>query len=414
MKKLLITIVFIMMAAFSLNAQSTFVYQPDSVKFYINTAEYPFSDPIDSVGWIKFSYDDNGLLTHYRREAFSEELWYYDDYTYEYDSYHNLIRANIGRDSHDAMYRTFLKEEYNYQDYNHLSTYTQYFDDPYAFPDHNPWILQDSISHEYDASGRLSKKWELCVSAPNLYTMSDYEYQDNKVTIVTQQKNGSLGEWKSLNKRTLLYSNDGKLLSCLLETDNNTFLTTYSYNEQGLICGILKQKRIDDEYVNSSRVFFELNEVGYPSIVNFEKWEEQWVEGCNRYTLPHLRNTDTFFVFSSDYLTQQNYLILIPYCVKRLELYYSQTPKPNYDVKEQNISMASATIHPNPTAGQFTVTGKDLRQAEVFNTLGQRILTVKGEGETLSLDLNGQPAGIYFVSITDREGRTCVKKVVKE
>ena len=81
---------------------------------------------------------------------------------------------------------------------------------------------------------------------------------------------------------------------------------------------------------------------------------------------------------------------------------------------EENESKVVANIHPNPTAGQFTVTGKNLRQAEVFNTLGQRVLTVRGEGETLSLDLGSQPAGIYFVNITDSEGRTCVKKVVKE
>lgn len=75
---------------------------------------------------------------------------------------------------------------------------------------------------------------------------------------------------------------------------------------------------------------------------------------------------------------------------------------------------AFATTFPNPTKRTFTVVGKNLQQVKVFNTLGQRVLTVRGEGETLSLDLNGQPAGIYFVNITDSEGRTCVKKVVKE
>ncbi len=412
MKKILILTTVLFMRSLLSEAQNPTVYQPDSVKFYINMDEHPSSDPTDSVGWIKFSYDEDGLLIHYRREAFSEELWYYDDNTYEYDFFHNLRRANIERDSHDAMYRTFLKEEYTYQNNNQLSTYAQYYDDPHALPDHNPWGLQDSISHEYDASGRLSKKWELCVS--ELYTMSDYEYQDNEVTVVTQKKNASLGKWMFLNKRTLLYSDDGKLLSCLLETANNTFLTTYSYNEQGLICGILKQKRIDDEYVNSSRVVFELNESGYPSVVSFEKWDEQWVEGCNRFALPHLRNTDDFFVFSEDYLTQQNYLILRPYCVKRLELYYSQTPKPNYDVKEQNMSTAFANVHPNPTTGLVTITGKDIKQAEVFNALGQHVATAKGEGEQMTVDISTLPAGVYMVNITDKDGRKCVKKVVKE
>lgn len=84
-----------------------------------------------------------------------------------------------------------------------------------------------------------------------------------------------------------------------------------------------------------------------------------------------------------------------------------------WDVDE-NDSRPNATIHPNPTTGLVSVLGKNLRLVEVFNTIGQRILTVNGEGETLSLDLGSQPAGIYFVNITDSEGRKCVKKVVKE
>lgn len=73
-----------------------------------------------------------------------------------------------------------------------------------------------------------------------------------------------------------------------------------------------------------------------------------------------------------------------------------------------------ATAHPNPTTGLVTITGKDLRQAEVLNTLGQRVATITGEGETLQVDIANLPAGVYFVNITDSEGRKCLKKVVKE
>lgn len=81
---------------------------------------------------------------------------------------------------------------------------------------------------------------------------------------------------------------------------------------------------------------------------------------------------------------------------------------------EENDATTFATLHPNPTNGTFTVTGKDLRQAEVLNTLGQRVATVKGKGETLQIDIAELPSGIYFVSITDEEGRKCTRKVVKE
>ena len=78
------------------------------------------------------------------------------------------------------------------------------------------------------------------------------------------------------------------------------------------------------------------------------------------------------------------------------------------------MTLEEVQVHPNPTTGQVTITGQDLKTAEVFNTLGQHVATAAGEGERLTVDLSGQPAGIYFVTITDEEGRKCVRKVVKE
>lgn len=71
-------------------------------------------------------------------------------------------------------------------------------------------------------------------------------------------------------------------------------------------------------------------------------------------------------------------------------------------------------IHPNPTNGLVTITGENLRQAEVINMLGQQVLSVQGKGDELHIDIAALPAGVYFVTVTDKEGRKWVRKVVKE
>ena len=81
---------------------------------------------------------------------------------------------------------------------------------------------------------------------------------------------------------------------------------------------------------------------------------------------------------------------------------------------EDNEATTFATLHPNPTNGLVTITGKDLTQAEVLNALGQQVATAQGKGKTLHIDIANLPTGVYFVRITDEEGRTCVRKVVKE
>ena len=80
----------------------------------------------------------------------------------------------------------------------------------------------------------------------------------------------------------------------------------------------------------------------------------------------------------------------------------------------ENEATAFATLYPNPATGFVAITGKNLMQAQVFNTLGQCVATAKGEGERLTVDISNLPAGVYFVKVTDSEGRKCVRKVVKE
>lgn len=85
----------------------------------------------------------------------------------------------------------------------------------------------------------------------------------------------------------------------------------------------------------------------------------------------------------------------------------------NTDIEESEFS-SMVFVHPNPTMGLVTVTGKSLRQVEVANVMGQHLLTATSEGDELTINISNLPAGIYFVNITDGEGRKCVRKLVKE
>ena len=83
-------------------------------------------------------------------------------------------------------------------------------------------------------------------------------------------------------------------------------------------------------------------------------------------------------------------------------------------VEENNEANAFATLHPNPTTSIVIVKGESLRQAEVFNMLGQQVLSVQGKGNELHINMAALPVGVYFVNITDEDGRKCVRKVVKK
>ena len=86
----------------------------------------------------------------------------------------------------------------------------------------------------------------------------------------------------------------------------------------------------------------------------------------------------------------------------------------DYDAVQETSIDGIVHVMPNPTTGLVTITGKDLKQAEIHNTFGQRVAYAQGDGERIIIDLNGLPAGIYFVAVTNEEGRRCVQKVVRE
>ena len=86
----------------------------------------------------------------------------------------------------------------------------------------------------------------------------------------------------------------------------------------------------------------------------------------------------------------------------------------NENFTSENIPTAFATVHPNPTVGKVIVSGFNLKQARMFNIFGQCVATTKGEGEQFTIDISTLPTGVYFVDVTDKEGRKCVRKVVKK
>ena len=123
---------------------------------------------------------------------------------------------------------------------------------------------------------------------------------------------------------------------------------------------------------------------------------------------------EAYSVVTYNYDSVWFYLARTCYCsIPNYPLRWGQTSFDWVDISENETS-AFATIHPNPTTGLITINGKDLKAAEVVNTLGQRVATAHGKGDQMTIDIANLPEGVYFVRITNEQGRKCVRKVVKE
>ena len=153
-------------------------------------------------------------------------------------------------------------------------------------------------------------------------------------------------------------------------------------------------------------------------------WHEAYIHiggsivlDLDRFAVRHKVGDDYYFGWFRAYPElQQGYRICLDkmaWCtVPNYPLVWGQTTL--ITEVEETESNAFATIHPNPTTGLVTVAGENLQQAEVVNMLGQVVSTCQGNGNTIVLDISTLPTGVYFVNVTDADGRKCTRKVVRE
>jgi hypothetical protein len=66
-------------------------------------------------------------------------------------------------------------------------------------------------------------------------------------------------------------------------------------------------------------------------------------------------------------------------------------------------------IYPNPTTGILTIEGAE-GIATVYDIYGRMVLTANSN----TLDISNTADGIYFVRVTDKQGKVYLGKVVKE
>ena len=71
-------------------------------------------------------------------------------------------------------------------------------------------------------------------------------------------------------------------------------------------------------------------------------------------------------------------------------------------------------VHPNPTTDKLFVEGRDLQRVELFNTVGQCVLTQVTENlDATEISLADLPTGIYLLRVVMDGGSVSVQKVVK-
>ena len=78
-------------------------------------------------------------------------------------------------------------------------------------------------------------------------------------------------------------------------------------------------------------------------------------------------------------------------------------------VEESNET--ALQVWPNPTTGLLNLDAQDIEKVEVLNMLGQIVLQAE---KTDTINLERLENGIYFLGVSDKNGKKSVIKIIKE
>ena len=140
---------------------------------------------------------------------------------------------------------------------------------------------------------------------------------------------------------------------------------------------------------------------GYPDQVGFECHK---VTSSEPMIIPGVLNEFQKILGSTDELEHTSIYMVRAFAVVNGETYYGaettfQTWTEGVDELEQSLK-----VYPNPTSGVLNIQGEGMKSIEVYNTIGQCVMTQEVNGDGIQLSTESLNNGIYFLRIRSNDG----------
>ncbi len=85
----------------------------------------------------------------------------------------------------------------------------------------------------------------------------------------------------------------------------------------------------------------------------------------------------------------------------------------NQTVNIVSVNNISFNIYPNPSNGQFSIEGEDIKNIEIVDITGKTVKQFTMDNEQLTINLSNNPKGIYFAKITTSKGVNTEKLIIQ-
>ncbi len=140
---------------------------------------------------------------------------------------------------------------------------------------------------------------------------------------------------------------------------------------------------------------------GYPEGVGFECRK---VTSSEPLIIPGILNEFGKILGSTDELEHSSIYVVKSYAVVNGETYYGAETTFQTWMEGVNELEETLKIYPNPTSGILNIQGEDMKSIEVYNTIGQCVMTQEVNGNDIQLNTESLNNGIYFLRVRTNDG----------
>jgi hypothetical protein len=140
---------------------------------------------------------------------------------------------------------------------------------------------------------------------------------------------------------------------------------------------------------------------GYPDQVGFECRK---VTSPDPMVIPGILNEFQKILGSTDELEESTIYMVKAYAIVNGETFFG--PEATFQTIADGISELESglRLYPNPTSGVLNIEGEGLVSVEVYNTVGQRVMTQEVNGNAAQINTESLDGGIYFLRILVNDG----------
>lgn len=140
---------------------------------------------------------------------------------------------------------------------------------------------------------------------------------------------------------------------------------------------------------------------GYPEGVGFECRK---VTSSEPLIIPGILNEFGKILGSTDELEHSSIYVVKSFAVVNGETYYGAETTFQTWMEGVNELEETLKIYPNPTSGVLNIQGEDMKSIEVYNTIGQCVMTQEVNGNDIQLNTESLNNGIYFLRVRANDG----------